>query len=264
VTANTSNIMGSHSMVANIDFSKHIIARFAHSRHAEQRLICDFFGNNTAGFFVEVGANDPVINSQTFHLEASGWSGLLIEPLPHLAKRLRNERRAPVAEFAASCRKRHHQQMLLVGEGAHSRLMEPTEKPINSSLPAQFVECRTLDSLLENYNVRPGFEFLSIDVEGHESEVLEGFSTRRWMPKLILMEDNGFSLESHRQLKHSGYRIVLRTGRNNWYVNEGLGYKTTLSAKLQILRKLYLGFWPRKLKRLVATIRTTTDLRGSE
>ncbi len=57
----------------------------------EQRLIAEFFGERT-GYFVEVGANEPRLRSQTFHLEQKGWTGVLVEPQPDLAER--SERRA--------------------------------------------------------------------------------------------------------------------------------------------------------------------------
>jgi hypothetical protein len=43
------------------------------------QLVASFFAGRR-GFFVEVGANDPVARSQTFHLERAGWTGVLIEP----------------------------------------------------------------------------------------------------------------------------------------------------------------------------------------
>jgi hypothetical protein len=66
----------------------------------EVRLIGEFFGA-AKGFFVEVGANDPYARSQTWHLEQSGWTGVLVEPQPDLADKLRAMRTAMV--FAVAC-----------------------------------------------------------------------------------------------------------------------------------------------------------------
>ena len=64
------------------------------------RLVAAFFGD-IKGFFVEVGANDPRKRSQTWHLEQAGWTGILIEPQPDLARELRAKRVAKV--FAVAC-----------------------------------------------------------------------------------------------------------------------------------------------------------------
>ena len=66
----------------------------------EMRLIAVFFGNRK-GYFVEVGANEPRERSQTWHLEQAGWTGVLIEPQPALAAKLRAARSAQV--FAVAC-----------------------------------------------------------------------------------------------------------------------------------------------------------------
>jgi len=70
----------------------------------EMRLVAAFFGD-IKGFFVEVGANDPRERSQTWHLEQAGWTGLLIEPQPDLAAKLRAMRSAKV--FAVLWRRLH-------------------------------------------------------------------------------------------------------------------------------------------------------------
>src|SRR5262245_25285955 len=65
------------------------------------QLVHAFFGE-IRGYFVEVGANDPRERSQTWLLEQSGWTGVLIEPQPHLAADLRLRRKAKVFQVACS------------------------------------------------------------------------------------------------------------------------------------------------------------------
>ena len=55
----------------------------------EDRLKAEFFGPLRQGFFVEVGANEPQHGSQSWQFEQAGWSGVLVEPQPDLAERLR-------------------------------------------------------------------------------------------------------------------------------------------------------------------------------
>ena len=66
----------------------------------EQELVRKFFKHAPSGFFVEVGANRPRQESQTWHLEQLGWTGVLIEPQPDLAEDLR---RAPIGQ--GGCRR---------------------------------------------------------------------------------------------------------------------------------------------------------------
>ena len=60
-----------------------------------------FFGD-IKGYFVEVGANEPRKRSQTWVLEQSGWTGVLVEPQPDLAYDLELGRKAKVFQVACS------------------------------------------------------------------------------------------------------------------------------------------------------------------
>lgn len=225
----------------------------------EADLVRDFFGARP-GVFVEVGANDPKNYSQTYHLEQIGWTGVLVEPLPQLAERLERERRARV--FAVACGAPEHHgatmPMMVAGEaGALSTLcdtMRETGMERASAGRDRIIQVpvRTLDSILEEAEVKR-IDFLSIDVEGFEIEVLKGFDPRRYRPRLILIEDDVTSHAKHRAMRELGYRLVRRTALNNWYVPQSAAgdREVGVSAygRLQLLRKFYLGYWPRRLKR---------------
>jgi len=109
------------------------------------------------------------------------------------------------------------------------------------------VPVRTLDDILEEAAAPAPIDFVSIDVEGHEVEVLSGFDLQRWRPRLILIEDHVTNLAKHRALTRAGYRLIRRTGLNGWYVPQpdaprvGLGW-------WQIARKYYLALPFRMLR----------------
>jgi len=79
------------------------------------------------------------------------------------------------------------------------------------------VPTRTQDSILTEAGSRRGFDFLSIDVEGHEIKVLPGFDVGRRRPRLI--EDHVADLSRRRYLAAAGYRIIRRYENNRWYAS---------------------------------------------
>jgi len=217
----------------------------------EQRLIAAFFGNRP-GYFVEVGANEPRTRSQTWHLEQAGWTGVLIEPQPALAAELRAQRTAKVFAVACSSPENAGRVMPLHVAGPLSALNRERMAP--GAAPETIIEVpvKTLDSVLEEAGAAPGFDFLSIDVEGHELEVLRGFDIERWHPRLILLEDHVADLSKHRYLTSYGYRIVRRYENNGWYVARGSVEKASLADRLEIVRKYYSALpfrWLRNLSR---------------
>ncbi|MGB6511295.1 MAG: FkbM family methyltransferase, partial [Xanthobacteraceae bacterium] len=109
------------------------------------------------------------------------------------------------------------------------------------------VPVRTLDDILEQAGAPAPIDFVSIDVEGHEVEVLSGFDLARWRPRLVLVEDHVTSLATHRCLTRAGYRLIRRTGPNGWYVPRAEAHSIGLGW-WQIARKYYLALPIRMLR----------------
>ena len=131
--------------------------------------------------------------------------------------------------------------------GAHCRCMWPGLCPRSTAnawrrgaTPETViaVPIRTLDSVLEEAGAPKRFDFLSIDVEGHEIEVLRGFDIAGWQPRLILLEDHFADLSKHRFLNRAGYRIVRRYENNGWYVPHDSPVQCRWSDRWEILLSL--------------------------
>ena len=220
----------------------------------EMRLVAAFFGN-MKGYFVEVGANDPQERSQTWHLEQAGWSGILIEPQPDLAAKLRASRKAKVFEVACSSPENAGRELPFHMAGPLSTLDRRHMAPGAAPERVINVPIRTLDSILVEATTPTKFDFLSIDVEGHEIEVLRGFDIARWRPRLILLEDHVADLSKHRYLIGAGYRIIRRYENNGWYVPSKSTVGRQCSDRWEILRKYYLALPFRILRNLSRRIR---------
>jgi FkbM family methyltransferase len=207
----------------------------------EQELVREFFRGARDGFFVEVGANRPRDASQTWHLEQLGWRGVLIEPQPDLAEDLRHARSAQVFAVACSSPENAGRRMRLHVAGALSSLDRERMAPGAQAERVIDVPVRTLDEVLREARAPAGFDFLSIDVEGHELEVLGGFDFAHWRPRLLLLEDHVGSLEKHRFIRAAGYRLIRRVENNGWYVPRTDTTRIAPQERWDILRKYYLG-----------------------
>ena len=152
------------------------------------------------GFFVEAGGNDGYTQSNTYALERRhAWRGVLVEPVPELARACALERpgshvvRAalvpngfPDAEVAL----RFGGLMTVVVGGregddewvAAAHAVGQEEPPHEFRAPA-----RTLSSILDEVNA-PEVDLLSLDVEGYEAQVLAGLDFERHAPRFVLVE----------------------------------------------------------------------------
>lgn len=233
----------------------------ATSPDREMHLVAAFFGDIN-GYFVEVGANEPRLRSQTWHLEQAGWTGVLVEPQPDLVRELRASRTAKVFAVACSSPGNAGRTMPLHVAGPLSSLDRSGMAPGATPQAVIEVPIRTLDSILEEAEAPVGFDFLSIDVENHEIEVLSGFSLARWKPRLVMLEDHVADLAKHMFMTGAGYRIVRRYENNGWYVPRDSEARMQPADVWEVVRKYYLALPVRKLRNLSRRRRGTIGVAG--
>jgi FkbM family methyltransferase len=232
--------------------------------HHENQLKEEFFGRATRGFFVDVGANDPVDGSQTWHLEQLGWDGVLVEPQQDLAERLQRERRSKVYAVACSSPANAGKTMPLNLAGIQSSLNPDFFVPDMVRVGVSEVRLMTLDQILIDAKAPAPLDLVSIDVESHELEVLSGFDLARWRPRLILIEDLVLNRRLHRYLTERGYKWVRRTGLNGWYIPADQPFPVSLFGHLQFIRKYYLGVPFRVAREILRPIRHRRKQRRRE
>ncbi len=175
------------------------------SQFGEDLLILELLGWPSEGTFVEVGGYDGLTNSVSSALEQLGWTGLLVEPVPALYEQARANRpdarvvHAAVgrAGSAGTATLRHYDDARGYDESSH--LESSTDNtgtrrpPKNTPVRTIEVPLTTLTDLLDElFKDIPTdrVDAASIDVEGHELDVLDGFDLDRFQPAVLLVEDH--------------------------------------------------------------------------
>ena len=216
----------------------------------EKELVWKFFGQRRAGVFVEVGANDPVAGSQTWLLEQNGWQGVLVEPQSAHYEKLRQRRKnSQVFQVACSGPEMEGEMDLLLADAdGSSTLQKQRDTHGTNFIGTERVKVTTLDKVLQTAGIDK-IDFLSLDVEGHEIEVMRGLNFEKFKPSLILIEDGVRDLSKHHFLKARGYKLVKRTSINNWYVPRDCDFQmSSVVEKIKLLRKMYLALPVRKMR----------------
>jgi FkbM family methyltransferase len=165
--------------------------RNPNSEHGEEWIVRDFFQDARGGVFVDVGANDYRRDSNTYYLEtALGWSGVAVEPQVKFAAAYAKYRpRTRFVPLLAS-NVANRQVTLYVPasdlRASVDRALADEHNP-GGALQSIVSQSTTLDDILERSGIAR-FDFLSVDVEEHEPQVLEGFTIGKFGPRLVCIE----------------------------------------------------------------------------
>jgi FkbM family methyltransferase len=198
----------------------------------DDRIIEEYFDNNYVGGCIDIGATDGVTINNTKYFEDKGWYCLCIEPNPNSFDKLKNNRKNTL-KLAVSDYNKDLVDFTIVNlndnsiesEGAISSLsidknlyQKHLDMGFNLTTKNIEVSVRTLDFCVDNYYNFTKIDFVSIDTEGTELNVLKGFNINKWQPKLIVLENNYNESIFEEYLKQFGYIKDKRVGVNDYFL----------------------------------------------
>lgn len=168
------------------------------SQLGQELWVLERTGYKRGGFFVDFGATDGVLLNNTWMLETSfGWKGICAEPNPKFFAELRKNRRCQVSDACIGARTGEEVEFLLADE--YSGMKKHANQDSNAARragylanPGAVVKMRTvsLDDLLKRMGAPRHIDYLSIDTEGSELEILAAFPFSDWEIDLITVEHN--------------------------------------------------------------------------
>jgi FkbM family methyltransferase len=202
----------------------------SYAQRYEDLYLMRCFGEQAQGFYVDIGAGHPVYDNVSFAFYLRGWSGITVEPNPWLAQLTRavrpRDRHIEALVGAASGEatlhlvRDYHGLSTTIAEHAEAALREFGKRSDAITAPMM-----TLAEVCAQ-GADASFEFLKIDVEGAEQDVLAGGDWGRYRPKVVVVEALApVTLRPawdawERMLMAHGYRHVWFDGLNRYYVAE--------------------------------------------
>ncbi len=199
----------------------------SYAQNCEDVLLWRALGHIKNGFYIDVGANDPVEHSVTKAFYDRGWYGINIEPLEQHHHAFLDQRPRDVNLCLAAGAEESEITLFDVpsvrGWASSDPAVAAAHTQQGFEVVAHTVQQRTLRSICEEY-VSYDIHFLKIDVEGFEAQVLRGMDFSRWRPWVLVIEA---TMPNSRQTNHEtwesmvtdcNYQFAYFDGLNRYYV----------------------------------------------
>ena len=193
--------------------------RYSFSQEGEDIILNNILNDKKSGFYIDIGAHHPVRFSNTYLFYLKGWRGVNIEADNSKIKffnffRKRDDNINALVSTSDSIEKYYRfQESALNGILDKKRLEELKLKGIE---PIEILEIKSqdLNMILNKYSGQ-SIDFITIDIEGKDHEILSHLNLENLKPKVILIERGKKSIKNNYFKKY--YKKIFSTSRNDFY-----------------------------------------------
>lgn len=190
------------------------------SQEGEDLILFRFFGLKKNGFYVDVGAHHPIRFSNTYRFYRRGWNGINIDATPGSMNAFSRLRVRDINLELPISSGRRQLTYYMYSEPALNGFTEGLRSKDKSCrlVATMILQTEPLSDVFQKYVPKDKeIDFLNVDVEGHDLEVLRSNDWDRYRPKMVLAESLTSSLESicqgelSRFMSEQGYTIYAKT-----------------------------------------------------
>lgn len=195
-----------------------------YSQFGEDRYMTTLFPDGYVGTCVEIGAYDGVAGSNTFHFEQKNWKCLCIEPNPsrfqHCARVRKQSVNCCVGDASAEDVPFYvytldgNNQAAISSLRPDPRLITSHQHMLHGVTPIR-VRVRTLTEILQTEQFPTRIDFVSVDTENTELDVLKGIDFSLYTIDYFIVENNYDEPDCAQFLAQHGYTKIHRTGVND-------------------------------------------------
>jgi FkbM family methyltransferase len=187
-----------------------------YSQFGEDVIIAGLFDRHYRGFYVDVGAHHPRFLSNTYLLWLRNWSGINIDADPSAIDAFNRERPTDTNLCCAVGSSAQTGRFYQFNNPAFNTLSEEilaSEPQRGTPISTLDVVMRPLNDILSEYVSQP-IDYLNVDVEGMDNEVLASFDFARFAPRVISVEMADVDFDqiayqpTYKILRDNGYDLI--------------------------------------------------------
>lgn len=197
------------------------------------------------GFYLDIGANHPTRNNNTYIFYLKNWRGVAVDPLKKYMSSWHKIRPNDKFLNIALSNKKKKTDLFIFSDDTDSSIAKKYIRRCiykkKKLISKKKIETTTISDILksEKRNIKD-IHLMSLDVEGEELKILQGFDFNLFKPGVIIVEDKNIAIERisnskiYRLLYNYNYRLIAKTLLNSIYVNPAKKYLTWIPRKMYI------------------------------
>lgn len=207
-----------------------------YSQYGQDKFVNEnyFRGYDSGGIFVEIGAHDGITNSNTYFFEQKRWKGICVEPIPQVFAELKKNRNCTCIQGCIADNPGENQFVRLVSpcvdiemrsglvdkyDQQHIEKVLSEIKRCGGAYELLTVKCHLLNDILDENSISQ-VDFLSIDIQGGEFDILSSIDFDRFQINVITVEDSYNDQRCIPFLEQKGFNFVKRIRSDLVFVNK--------------------------------------------
>jgi FkbM family methyltransferase len=165
-------------------------AQISYAQNFEDVILNRLFKNQNSGFYADVGAYDPFIKSVSCLFHQKGWSGINIDLCPENIERFNALRPNDINLCSAVGARNEEKTFYMIPGTTRSTVLDSLGEDYmrrGSQVTKSTLRVRPLKEIFHEHRI-DHLDFISIDVEGAERDVLEGLDFGKVKPRVFILE----------------------------------------------------------------------------
>ena len=204
------------------------------SQFGEEKFVLSFFDKEYKGKFLDIGCFHPTRHNNTYKMYKNGWRGINIDLNPLTIELFNFIRRKDININAAISNNEENKTLYFVDElntqntleANHLSFLKNHHNLKEEEISHQEIKTKKLDKILDTYNFND-IDFMNIDVEGHELNILNSIDFNKYRINFICIE----MIDHNDQAKLINEKLNIILEKNNYVLQKKLDFNFVYKKK---------------------------------
>ena len=212
--------------------------KISYSYNGVDLIISYIFKNINKGFYLDIGAQHPISNNNTYLLHQKGWKGINIDldkkniDLFKLARPNEINLNYAVSDIngEAALYFYHDASPINTLSEEVSKFQKAKVKNVKN------IQTKTLNNILQDLNFNSQINYMNIDVEGHEEKILKGFDIQKYKPNVVSIEYLDLKMKKL-EFKNNDIKNLMNSILYKYFLNNDYYFVNWLHGDLIFIHK---------------------------